>query len=181
MVCIFASILSLTQHLSTLNKNPEKYFINQCPHSDCGKSGLWGHGFRYRKSDREQDEQSTLNPIPIQRLCCPSCKRTCSVLPECISPWRWYLWLIQEEALKLYLAGHTLNKISQRIKPSRWTISRWLIRLKEQFKEHAFHLKSQWSDLGYHATFNDFWMATLNKISLSHAMLFLNNQKVFVP
>jgi transposase-like protein len=181
MACIFAGILSLTQHLSTLKNSPEAYCIDQCPHPDCGKSGLWGHGFRYRKSDREHDEPSTLNPIPIQRLYCPSCKRTCSVLPACIPPWRWYLWLIQEEALRLYLSGQSFNKISQCIKPSRWTISRWLIRLKEQFKEHALHLKSRWSDLGYHQTFNDFWSAALNKIRLSQSMVFLNNQNVFVP
>jgi transposase-like protein len=181
MVCILASILSLTQHLLTLKNSPEKYFINQCPHSNCGKAGLWGHGFRHRKTDREHTEQITLNPIPIRRLYCPNCKRTCSVLPECIPPLRWYLWLIQQEALTLYFAGKSLNKISQQIKPSRWTISRWLKRLNEKFKEYAFHLKSTWSDLGYHEQFDDFWTATLNKMSLSQAMVFLNNQKVFVP
>jgi transposase-like protein len=181
MVCILASILSLTQHLLTLKNNPEAYFINQCPHPDCGKSGLWGHGFFYRKSDRESTEQETLNPIPIQRLYCPSCKHTCSVLPECIPPWRWYLWAILQKALELYLTGQSFNKISQSVKASRFTISRWIKRLQENFEEHALHLKSRWPDLGYHPTFDDFWSALLKKINLSHAMVFLHNHPVVVP
>jgi hypothetical protein len=181
MACILAGILSLTQHLSTLKTSPEKYYLNQCPHTDCGKSGLWCHGYRYRKSDRENNEQSTLNPIPILRLYCPTCKRTCSVLPECIPPHRWYLWLIQQIAIILYFSGISLTKISQKIIPSRFTISRWIKRLSDQFNTHALHFKSKWSWLGYYASVNDFWSALLNKISLSQVMLFLNNQNVFVP
>jgi transposase-like protein len=180
MVCILASILSLTQHLSTLKNNPENYYLECCPQLDCGKSGLWRHGYRYRKADREE-EQTTLNPIPIQRLYCPTCKRTCSILPECIPPKGWYLWVIQQAAMQLFLSGMSLNKISQQIKPSRWIISRWIKRFQEKFHEHALHLKTKWSWLGYCISFQDFWSALLNKISLSHVMLFLNNQGIFVP
>lgn len=179
MACIVASILSLLQHKNSLQNHPELYHVEYCPH--CGKSGLWRHAFRYRKSDRENDEKSTLNPIPILRLYCKSCRRTCSVLPECIPSRRWYLWLIQQTALLLQLAGTSFNKISQKIKPSRWTISRWVKRLKDQFQYHTITLKSKWSCLGYHTVFNDFWEAALNKMDLSHAMLFLNNHGVSVP
>ena len=149
MASIVSDILSLTQYLTSLETNPALYRLKCCPHPDCGKSGLRRHGFRYRKSDRENDEKSTLNPIPILRLYCPSCGRTCSVLPECIPPFRWYLWLIQQAAIKLYLSGESFNKISQKIMPSRWTISRWIKRLGDQFKTHTLHLKSKWSWLGY--------------------------------
>jgi len=181
MAYIVSSILSLTQHLKSLETNPELYFLECCPYFDCGKSGLWRHGFRYRKSDREKNEKSTLNPIPILRLYCPFCKRTCSLLPECIPPFRWYLWLIQQAAIKLYLSGESFNKISQKIMPSRWTISRWLKRLREQFKTHALHLKSKWSWLGYKTVPDEFWFALLDKMDLSHAMLFLNNQGAVIP
>jgi Domain of unknown function (DUF6431) len=181
MVYILASILSLMQHLSILKENPERYSLEYCPHCNCGKSGLWRHGYRYRKADRENNDQSTLNPIPILRLYCPTCKRTCSVLPECIPPLRWYLWVIQQAAMQLFFSGISLNKISQQIKPSRWTISRWIRRLQEKFEEHALYLKSKWSWLGYYTSFSDFWMAILNKITLSHTMLFLNNHQVIVP
>lgn len=179
MACILAGILSLTQHLATIKNNPKKYHLNQCPH--CGKSGLWGHGYRYRKSDRENDDRQTLNPIPILRLYCPACKRTCSVLPECIPPLRWYQWLIQQIAMQLALSGMSHNRISQQVKPSRWTISRWMKRLADEFKTHALHLKTKWTWLGYYTSLNDFWSSLLNKISLSNAMLFLNNQNIFVP
>lgn len=179
MVCIVAGILSLVQHKNFIKENPEIFNIENCPH--CGKATLWRHGYRFRKSDRENDEKFTLNLIQILRMYCPSCHRTCSVLPECISPKRWYIWLIQQTALLLQLSGMSFNKISQMIKPSRWTISRWAKRLKEQFQNHAMTLRSKWSWLGYRASFNDFWTAALNKIDLSRLMLFLNYQGVFVP
>jgi transposase-like protein len=177
---IVSNILSLTQHLITLKENPKIYHFEYCPH--CGKIGLWRHGFRYRKADRENNDQtSSLNPIPICRLYCPACKRTCSVLPECIPPFRWYLWLVQQTAIQLFFSGMSFNKISQLISPSRWTISRWLKRLENRFEEHALHLKTKWSWLGYSESLHGFWSALLKRIDLSCAMLFLNNQKIFVP
>lgn len=181
MASIVSGILSLTQYLTSLETTPKLYYLECCPHPDCGKSGLWRHGFRFRKSDREHDEQSTMNPIPILRLYCPSCGHTCSLLPECIPPFRWYLWLIQQAAIKLYFDGLSFNNISQKIGPSRWTISRWLKRLGDQFNTQALHLKSKWSWLGYQSSLKEFWRALFDKMDLSYAMLFLNNQGVIVP
>jgi hypothetical protein len=167
------------QHEKSLQNHLEIYHLGCCPY--CGKTGLWRHGFRYRKSDRENYKKSTLNPIPILRLYCRQCKRTCSVLPECIPPLRWYLWVIQEVIIKLRFSGISYNKISQHVIPSRWTISRWINRLIEKFKTHAFHLKSKWSWLGYKTKVDEFWLALLDKSSLSQAMFFLNSQTIFVP
>jgi transposase-like protein len=179
MACIVAGIISLLQHKNSIQEKPEIYNIENCPF--CSKAALWRHGYRFRKPDRENDEKSTLNPIPILRMYCSSCRRTCSVLPECIPPRRWYLWLVQQTALLFHLAGISLNKISQEIKPSHWTVSRWVNRLKDQFQDHVITLRSKWSCLGYHTGFNDFWAAALNKIELSQAMLFLNDQGISVP
>ncbi len=182
MTSIVSDILSLAQHLISLKQSPEKYYLGCCPHPSCGKSGLWRHGFRYRKADRENNEKTaSLNPIAILRLYCPACQRTCSLLPECIPPFRWYVWLIQQSAIELFFSGMSLNKINQKILPSRWTISRWIKRLADQFKLHDLHLKAKWSWLGYHTTINKFWPALLGKMHLSHAMLFLNAQGVPVP
>ncbi len=179
MACIVPNILSLTQHLKTLKENSEKYKIEKCP--TCGQCRLWHHGARYRKSDRENDAQSTLNPVPILRLYCPMCHRTCSVLPECIPPHRWYLWAMQCAAILLVFSGESIHKVSQKIIPSRWTIRRWVLRLLDQFNIHALHLKTTWSWLGYQTDLREFWLTLVDKIPFSTAMLVLNNHDVVVP
>jgi hypothetical protein len=131
MTSIISGILSLPQYLISLKEQPSKYKLKYCPYPDCGAVGLWGHGCRYRKADRENNPTS-LNPIPIVRLYCPACGHTCSVLPECIPPFRWYLWLLQQMAIKLFFSGISFNKISQQLSPSRWTLSRWINRLTSQ-------------------------------------------------
>lgn len=179
MACIVPDILSLTQHLKTLKENSVKYNIEKCP--SCGMCGLWHHGTRYRKSDRVNDAASTLNPVPILRFYCPTCRHTCSVLPECIPPHRWYLWAIQCAAMLLVFSGESVNKISQQMIPSRWTIRRWALRLLDQFNLHTHHLKSTWPWLGYKTTLDEFWTSLIDKISFSTAMLVLNNHGVAVP
>lgn len=179
MVCIVAGILSLAQHLKTLKENPEYYRVNFCP--CCGKAGLWRHGKRYRKADRESPSNSTLNPVSIVRFYCPACGRTCSALPECIPPRRWYLWAIQWVAMLLVFRGESVNKISQKIHSSRWTVSRWIARLRNQYELHALHLKLQWPWLGYKTSLTEFWIALIEKIHFSYAMLILNQQGIAVP
>lgn len=179
MACIVPNILSLVQHLKTLKEKSEKYKIEKCP--TCGQCGLWHHGARHRKSDRENDAKSTLNPVPILRFYCPTCHHTCSVLPECIPPHRWYLWAIQAASLLLVFSGESVNKISQTMLPSRWTIRRWVLRLQDQFSIHALYLKMTWSWLGYKTLLSEFWRAIVEKIPFSTAMLVLNNHNVVVP
>lgn len=103
MACIISGIVSLAQHLIALNKNIRIYNFENCPY--CAKSGLWRHGFYYRKADRENNAQNSLNPIPIARFYCPSCHHTCSLLPEGVPPFRWYLWNVQQIALLFYISG----------------------------------------------------------------------------
>ena len=74
-----------------------------CPH--CGHNKLWPHGTYDRKADRSNSAEPTLNPIKISRYICCKCHRTCSQLPECIPPRRWYLWSIQQTAILLVLMG----------------------------------------------------------------------------
>jgi len=87
---IVVGITSLEQHLQTLRQNPEVYRPQSCP--DCGFGRLWVHGSYGRKADRIGVGESNLNPIPIPRYRCADCKGTCSRVPECIAPRRWYSW-----------------------------------------------------------------------------------------
>jgi hypothetical protein len=66
---------------------PEAYRPDSCPH--CRLAGLWCHGCYYRKADRSAGVESH-NPVAVLRFLCRSCLRTCSRLPLCIAPRRWY-------------------------------------------------------------------------------------------
>ncbi len=106
---------TLAQHLEQLQQTPESYRPEFCPH--CGKQGLWVHGTYSRKCDREGRGEVCLNPVPIPRFYCHDCLHTCSVLPECIAPRRWYPWSVQQLAIVLYLAGTSFRKIAERMLP----------------------------------------------------------------
>src|SRR5580692_5567047 len=110
MPYILADLLTLEQYLLRF-KQHDIGFPDQC--LNCGKSGLWLHGCYSRKADRLNAAGASLNPILIQRLFCPDCKKTCSVLPECIPPNRWYLWEVQQMAFLLLLAGKSLRAIAK--------------------------------------------------------------------
>ena len=60
---IVPGIASLEQHFQTLTMNPEAFRPARC--GQCGRGGLWSHGFYERKADRSTGE---LNPIPEPRF-----------------------------------------------------------------------------------------------------------------
>jgi len=179
MRTIISNIPSLLQYLSDLSNNTKDFRPSNC--LDCGCGGLWAHGHYSRKSDRDSTGEANLNPIPVYRFYCHYCRHTCSVLPECIPPHRWYLWNIQQQVIQKLLTGESVNRISQTELPSRWTISRWMKSLKSRFDEFASYLKSGFAWLGYFSDFTDFWQACFAQRPLSQVMLFLNNQGVIVP
>ncbi len=175
---IVPGIMSLSQYLLMLVRGPIlDYHQEQC--RICGKiGGLWGHGFRFRKSDREGEG---LNPIKIQRLICKFCKKTFSILPECIPPRRWHLWAMQQAALLLYVSGRSIRAIAKTLSPARRTISRWLTCLKEEFLVHESVLRGHQPDLGRASGFTDFWKACLDKFSLASAMRLCHVAGVVIP
>ena len=158
---------------------PEKFRPACCPH--CQSPVLWGHGSYPRKPDREGNP--TLNPIPILRFYCPSpsCGRTCSVLPECIAPRRWYPWKTQENCLKAVLSGEDVRAIERQFTPSRQTIARWMHWAVDRFKAFCPDLRSRFPDLGYESDVFDWWERLFEKISLSAAMVILNANGIVVP
>ena len=176
---IVSEICTLMQHIIELKNNSERYRPDSCCH--CGHLKLRRHGYYPRKADRENPVGTNLNPVLITRFYCAACKKTCSVLPECIPPRRWYLWHIQQACLLLIFGGKSLHQVAKKALPSRWTISRWRKRLKEQFELHSFQLKSCFPTLGYYNLFERFWKNCLEKLSLAKAMLTLNNLGNNVP
>lgn len=179
MRAIIPGITRLLQHLTEIKQNPESYRPSNC--MGCGCCGLWRHGSYERKSDRESKNSPTLNPIPIPRFYCPHCRHTCSVLPECIPPRRWYLWEVQQTVLLLLFSGLSATAISQSHAPGRRTIRRWLRSLRERFIEFSACLKSKYSALGYQSDFTPFWQDCFERLGLAKAMLFLNHQGIMIP
>jgi len=166
MVHILADILSLAQYQECFKAGSQQHRLDHCLH--CGKANPHLHGHYPRQSYRSPFTQ--LNPILIQRYYCSVCKKTCSVLPECISPHRWYLWEIQQIALIMILSGHSINAIAKQIMPARRTIARWVARFQNQFRIHKNALCNHIADLGRATGFNDFWTLCLNTMSLAKAM-----------
>ena len=179
LATILSGIHSLEQHLSRLQSTPDDYRPARCP--DCGKAGLWGHGCYGRKSDRGSPAAHRLNPIPIPRFRCRHCRRTCSTLPECVPPRRWYLWLVQQAALALMLSASSLLAASKKLIPSRKTLRRWLLQLQQRFEVHADCLRSRFPALGSASGFSSFWQACLTQIPLSRAMFWVQQAEGVVP
>lgn len=176
MRIILADIISLEQYLEIL-KTPQECRPACCP--ACGINGLWSHGSYYRKPDRSPE--GTLNPILILRFMCPHCRKTHSVLPECISPQRWYPWFIQQAVLIGLLARNSLRRLSQTLGPGRSTCKRWWGSLKNTFLPKAAALRALISDLGRHPAFEDFWQECLKLMPLGKAMRLCHEQGVQIP
>jgi hypothetical protein len=177
MLCIVAGILLLAQHVTTLKEKSECYCPTCCPY--CGKLGIWSHGHYPRKADRSKTGE--LNPIFIPRFFCPNCQKTCSTLPECIPPRRWYRWCIQHVVLFNLISNKSLHAVSQLVQPSRSTCRRWLTGFKDKFLLHRDALCAHMSELGHAIDFNHFWQLCLTHISLDRAMLLCNLSGVAIP
>jgi hypothetical protein len=178
MLRIVIGITSLEQHLQALSENPEVYRPRSCPH--CGFGKLWGHGCYSRKADRMGVGKAKLNPIPIPRYLCAGCERTCSRVPECIAPWRWYNWIVQALCLRAMLCGTQPQRGASSSHPTRRTIGRWWNWLRECGPVFRFHLNSRFAELGRHAEDTDYWCHVFETMGLSRAMAFVN-QETRVP
>lgn len=178
---ILPGILSIIQY-----KNDIEGFLSEasrperCEH--CGKLRPWRHGSYSRKTAGGKNHaDSSLNPIKIQRHYCSSCRKTMSVLPECIPRRRWYLWMIQQGILLLFVSGSSIYKIAKTSQPSRHTISRWISQFQESYLVHRDTLIRSKVSLCRYVTFSSFWGACLSLISLSEAMRLCHVAGVLVP
>ena len=179
MTRIVARIPSLQQHIETLSSTPEIYRLHACP--NCGVNRLWRHGCYFRKADLNPPTCGELNPVPIARFYCGECHRTCSRLPSCIAPRRWYGWAVQQAVLLKLLAGCSLNAVSLASQPCRHTVRRWWRWLSERNENFGFHLRSRFPELGRAPDWKAFWKDCLDRMPLSEAMAWLDRDGVLVP
>jgi len=118
---IVGTITHLGQHLIAIVNEREAYRPSRCPH--CGRTGLWCHGHYDRKADRSAGGE--LNPVPVPRYFCGGCEHTCSRLPACLAPRRWYHWFMQQAVLVLLLSGASMHECTRQTGRSRSTVRRW--------------------------------------------------------
>jgi transposase-like protein len=176
MLRIVSLIASLQEHLDELERAPAAYRPPRCPH--CGFAGLWGHGHYERKADRDTGK---LNLIPVPRFRCRSCRRTCSRLPSCLPPRRWYHWSVQQAVLLCLLSGASLRKCANTLGPARSTMRRWWQWLQQRHEPLAFHLRSRWPEWGRAGSWQEFWQLALVQEPLREVMAWLDQQGVVVP
>ncbi len=176
---ILSEILTFGQHLNTLKESPDLYRPKFCPY--CHAVVIWCHGFYYRKPDRINHGNDSVNDIPIPRHQCADCRHTFSTLPECIAPRRWYPWAIQQWCLWLSLNGWSVRQIHQCFPISRSTIKRWINWLLDYFALHHHEICNQLPEMGYFANCAPFWNHWLKSRLFSHAMVLLNKGGLVVP
>jgi hypothetical protein len=153
---------------------------------------FWGHGCYERKADRRADgdlnpgkadrrADGDLNPVAVPRFQCPSCRRTCSRLPLCICPRRWYGWALQQQVLQLLIAGASLRRTAAIFALGYHTVRRWWRWLSTAHEDFYFHLRSRLTSLGRSVDFAAFWLACLQLMPLCEAMAWLDHDGVAVP
>jgi hypothetical protein len=182
---ILPDIPTLEQHLALVFRDPERYRPEAC--DACGLARPWAHGCYTRKADRLPEGNDRRDPLPIPRFICrnPACRRTCSRLPSCIPPRRWYLWAVQQALLLYLLSGGSLSATARcfapRRGPARSTLRRWLGGLIEAPASWAFLLKSHFVALARWGDGPPFWCAALRELGLAEVMTTLDAQGVCVP
>jgi hypothetical protein len=174
---IVFAYLTLEQHFRAVISTPQSYRPDRCPH--CGLVGLWGHGFYDRKADHSS--HAGLNPLPVPRFRCRACSRTCSRLPLCICPRRWYCWALQQLVLSLLLFGVSLRRTAAVTGLARHTVRRWWCWLQASSADFAFHLRSRFTELGRTTDTPSFWRACFASMPLCRAMAWLDHDGLTVP
>jgi transposase-like protein len=175
---IVASIISLEAHAAALESGCDALRPRNCPH--CNGCILWGHGCYHRKADREPGGGGSFNPVAIARFLCAECLRTCSRLPLCIAPRRWYNWAVQQLVLLLILTGRSVNYCSGFAALDRRTVRRWRDWLAQRSEDFVFHLRSRFAELGRAPDTPMLWYRVMHEMTLGVAMALLD-QDLIVP
>jgi hypothetical protein len=147
------------------------------------------HGSYDRYPDRPVVAgKKSLNPIKILRFICKyaECKKTCSFLPECIPPRRWYIWKLQQSVIQRYFHGCSWKDISVKTDIPISTCKRWCKWLVAKHNDYAFILKNVAGNLkdALLDCANDFkqlWRVCFTHISLDRAMLLCHKSGVATP
>lgn len=175
---IVATVTSLAQHRSLLAHAPELYRPPACPH--CGLGKLWRHGCYQRKVERGVGLIAPRDPVPVPRFRCVGCKRTCSRLPACIAPRRWYDWVVHQVLLRALAGGASLHAAARACAVDRHTARRWRAWLAARGETFAFFLCSRFPDWGRVGDSAAFWRTSLSERSLQELMAGLDRD-LLVP
>lgn len=178
---IIAGISKLANYIIEL---PKLQVCRDCP--KCGISdSLHAHGSYYRKCNRHAESGKSLNPIKVLRFLCKFCHITCSPLPECIPPRRWYLWEVQQLVIQERLLGKSWRSISRKFKIARSTCRRWFQDLHDKFPMHADTLRNVPGKLAQHLVHcfdvKSFWQSCLTHIDFARAMFLCHNAGIKIP
>ena len=173
---IVANVTSLAQHLSLLVHDPDLYRPRACPH--CGVGKLWRHGCYQRKVARDSCAHAARDPVAIPRFRCRSCRRTCSRLPACIAPRRWYDWVVQQALLHALAGGASLHAAARSGAVDRHTARRWRHWLAARGATFAFFLQSRFPDWGRVEDSAAFWRNSLGERSLPELMAWLDHDLI---
>ena len=179
---IVSGITTLCQHIDTLRDTPNIYHPRCC--STCGHGVLWNHGCYFRKAVRGlafDDGSQKLIPIPIPRYLCSFCQRSCSRLPSCIPPRRWYSWQLQQQVLQSLLTVYSLRGCGIRHGLCRSTVRRWWNWLELNALRFEFFLRSRYPEWGRATDSPSFWRICLCSMPLSEIMTRLDHEGVTVP
>jgi hypothetical protein len=187
MQVILSGFTTIMDYLAYMNDPIHKCqaCLRRC--NICGLAdALHRHGSYPRKPDRSiLPGTETLNPVPIQRYICKNCGVTCSELPECIPPRRWYPWEVQQFVIEERLLGKTWDLISEVCGASVKTCRRWFNQLRTQCASHADVLRnvagSLCEVLASSVDFKSFWQKCFSEISLARSMLLCHQAKITVP
>ena len=175
---IVTSIVSLEAHAAALESGFDALRPRNCPH--CNGCKLWGHGCYHRKADREPGGGGSFNPVAIARFLCAECLHTCSRLPLCIAPRRWYNWTVQQLVLMLTLMGFSVRRCSACTGLGRHTVRRWRDWLCQRSEDFVFHLRSRFAELGRAPDTPMLWYRVMHEMTLGRAMAWLD-QDLIVP
>lgn len=180
MYRIVSGIFTLSQHIETLCNTPSVYRPPCCP--NCGFGMIWRHGFYTRKADRRPlPGEDNLPPVLISRFRCAGCRLTCSRLPSCIAPHRWYGWLFQQQILQFLLLTCSLRGCSTAFGLCKSTVRRWWNWLESRSATFEFYLRSRFPDWGRTTDPKSFWQTAMRAIPLSEIMACLDFDGVIVP
>ena len=109
-------------------------------------------------------------------------RRTCSRLPLCIGPRRWYDWALQQQqVLQLLIAGASLRRTAAIFALGYHTVRRWWRSLSARHETFVFHLRSRFAELGRSADRGGFWLACFRCRPLCEAMAWLDHDGLAVP
>lgn len=179
MFRMLPGIETVAQHQQLLWDDPDAYRPERCPH--CGKGGMHHHGHYERNTPRGEGLAFLVGSLFILRFYCPSCHRTCSRLPACLSPRRQYWWAAQQTVLMRLMMGVSFREVARSLWPSRRTIGRWWQWLEVKFDVHCLHLRSRFPELGRTVDWKAFWSLCFERMSLGEAMSWLDRVEVIIP